>query len=475
MLFNSLPFWIFFILFFIVYFLTRGKVRLGVCLAGSYLFYGWWDWRFLGLILLLTTLNYYFGFLIAQTSSTSRRRKFYLFLSMASSLGILGFFKYFNFGITNLMGILESLGFQANWGTLRIILPVGISFYTFQTMSYCIDLYRGELPLERSFLKFATFVAFFPQLVAGPIVRAIDFLPQLDRDHAFDWDRCLSGMGIVVWGLVLKIVMADSLGLVVDSRFADPSAHNSLSLLLSVVFYAFQIYGDFCGYSLIAIGVARILGFDFKKNFDMPYFSKNFSEFWQRWHISLSSWLRDYLYIPLGGNKSGPVRTGINLMITMLLGGLWHGANWTFVIWGGLHGGYLILQRVVGHAYGHVIQAVKLPDILSRLFLILLCFSLTSFAWVFFRAQSLTDAWEIIHRIVSMDNLSFSGVTHKFHVIKGLGVISMVLSLEIMGRWLKLNLKKQGTLFLSTHIIFCLICISLFGTFGETAFIYFQF
>lgn len=475
MLFNSLEFLVFFPIFLLVYFTTKGNVRTAFCLVSSYLFYGWWDWRFLGLILLLTTINFYLGIIISKTDSDAQRKRS-LFVSCFCSLAILGFFKYFNFFLDSLAEGINKLGIEWNFGTLSIILPVGISFYTFQTMSYTIDLYRRKIEVENSFLKFATFVAFFPQLVAGPIVRASTFIPQLYHDHKFDWKRFGDGMCIILWGFVMKSAVADSLALVADSRFAQPYLYSSLSLLIGVIFYSFQIYGDFCGYSLIAIGIGRILGYDFGINFNRPYFAISFSDFWQRWHISLSSWLRDYLYIPLGGNRHGRIRTHINLLTTMLLGGLWHGANWTFVIWGGLHGMYLILQRIIGPFYNSAINILKIPKALSHLFLIFTIFTLTSFAWIFFRATSLSDAIYIITEIISFEDMRFSSVNNKFQVGKGLILITMLFLCEAISFSKPFpHIKDHCPWLKPFFIVVCLLTLSLFGTFGNNAFIYFQF
>jgi alginate O-acetyltransferase complex protein AlgI len=309
MLFNSFVFWVFFGVFWIGYWALHGNRRNAWSLVASYVFYGWWDWRFLGLIIFLTILNYWFGLEIAKDQAGERTRHRWIVASVTASLAILGFFKYFNFFVASARSSLIALGLTPAQGTLEIILPIGISFYTFQAMSYTIDLYRREIEVERSFIRFATFMAFFPQLVAGPIVRASDFLPQLRRDAQFSWSALVEGACMVAWGMVLKVVVADSLAPVVDARFFAPEAMSSLSLLIGVVSYTFQIYGDFAGYSLMAIGFARSMGYVFHRNFDRPYFASSFSEFWKRWHISLSSWLRDYLYIPLGGNRMGPFRT----------------------------------------------------------------------------------------------------------------------------------------------------------------------
>ncbi len=471
MLFNSLTFWIFFPIFFALYFATKGSARLWVCLLASYLFYGWWDWRFLGLIGALTGINYWCGLKIASAEAGGGWRRHYVRFSVVCSLGILGFFKYFNFFVDSFAGVASALGLSFNAGTMAIILPVGISFYTFQTMSYTIDLYRREVEVERSFLKFAVFVSFFPQLVAGPIVRAREFLPQLQSDRVVEWMDLQRGINMVLWGLVLKVVMADNLAVVADIAFADPGSKNGLFLLVGVVFYSFQIYGDFAGYSLMAIGFARMLGFTFNINFNRPYLATSFSDFWKRWHISLSSWLRDYLYIPLGGNRKGPRRTQINLMLTMLLGGLWHGAAWTFVVWGGLHGLFLVLQRVVQSVFKQ-----RLPALVSSLagwVLVLLGVGLT---WIFFRAQSFADAFDILHKLSELSAYSFSQVTQKFLVVKGAALIALVFVVELLT--LKLDYSRLASRLPVLNLAFataCLILIAFAGMFGGSAFIYFQF
>ena len=306
MLFNSLAFFAFLAIFLPMYFFLKGRFRLWLCLLGSYFFYGFWDYRFLSLILISTLIDYTVGLMLSREESKVRRKRL-LVISLIVNLGFLGFFKYFNFFIESFQELVLSMGTSPSFNTLYIILPVGISFYTFQSMSYTIDVYYKKIPPEPDFLRFATFISFFPQLVAGPIVRASEFLPQFRTDKKFEWDRFNSGTGQMLWGFFKKVVVADSLAPFVDQCFAAPDAFSSSHLLVGVVFYSFQIYCDFSGYSDIAIGLARIMGFDFPQNFRTPYFSKNFSEFWQRWHITLSRWLRDYLYIPLGGNRSGTI------------------------------------------------------------------------------------------------------------------------------------------------------------------------
>jgi D-alanyl-lipoteichoic acid acyltransferase DltB (MBOAT superfamily) len=470
MVFNSLVFWIFFPVFAALYFCLRGQARLWLCLAGSYLFYGWWDWRFLGLIALLTGINYWCGLKITDAPEGSGWRRHYVTFSIVCSLAILGFFKYFNFFIEGFMDLSALAGLQFNAGTMAIILPVGISFYTFQTMSYTIDLYRKEVGVERSLLKFAVFVSFFPQLVAGPIVRAKDFLPQLQSDRSVTFEDIRIGLNQVLWGMVLKVVMADNLAVVVDLAFREPEARSGIFLLVGTLFYAFQIYGDFAGYSLIAIGLARLLGFRFLQNFNRPYFATSFSDFWQCWHISLSSWLRDYLYIPLGGNRKGKRRTQINLMLTMLLGGLWHGAAWNFVIWGGLHGVYLVLQRVLG-------SLLQLRDWIGlKILQSVLVFACVCIAWVFFRAQSFDHAVTVLSKILLFDNFDPSTILRKFFFVKGLLIIGMVFAIEALS--FKIDYARLSESRLSLNVafgVYCLTLISFLGMFGGGAFIYFQF
>ncbi len=360
MVFNSFIFAAFFGVFFALYVsLMRRRVAQNVLLlAGSYFFYGWWDWRFLGLIVLSTVIDFACGRALDRreggaTDGAYRdspgRRRLLLWVSVGANLSILGFFKYYDFFAEGCADLLAAIGLPLEPRLLHVILPVGISFYTFQTLSYTIDVYRGRLPAHGSLLDFAVFVAFFPQLVAGPVVRAADFLPQVARPRRIEAERMYEGSYLILWGLFKKVVIADNLGaLLVDPTF-DLPAYHLLGGRVLVALYAFalQIYCDFSGYSDMARGCAMLLGFDIRLNFNLPYFASSPAEFWRRWHISLSSWLRDYLYIPLGGNRKGPRRTYINLMLTMILGGLWHGAAWTFVLWGLYQGVLLVAHRAV--------------------------------------------------------------------------------------------------------------------------------
>jgi alginate O-acetyltransferase complex protein AlgI len=511
MVFNSVVFLIFIASFFPLYFLSKGRLRLWICLLASYLFYGWWDWRFLSLVVFSTVMDWLFGLWIAhmddpdETSTLWQRspvaramgrtvlwlqtwnlsRSAVLTFSMIMNLGFLGFFKYFNFFADGFADMVRMVGFEPSWTTLNIILPVGISFYTFQSMSYTIDVYRREIKFEPSLLKFATFIALFPQLVAGPIVRASDFLYQMEDDKRFSWHNLNSGLGRVLWGFFKKVAIADSIAPFVDQCFNAPDTFGSLHLIIGVIFYSFQIYCDFSGYSDIAIGLARIMGYHFPENFRTPYFSKSFSEFWTRWHISLSSWLRDYLYIPLGGNRHGKWSTYKNNMLTMLLGGLWHGANMAFVFWGFLHGLYLILQRVVSPLWKQVVQAVRMPRFLNDGICIATVYVLTLLAWIYFRSGSIglqgggnsfDTAHKIIGNIVSLEGFSTGAVINKFQVIKGFFLIGILILVEITNPKIRWNVVHMDRPVWRAVIFASLLwLIAFFGNFGANAFIYFQF
>ncbi len=475
MIFNSLTFLVFVAAFLPIYFNLKGRARLLWALAGSYLFYGWWDWRFLSLIAISTMVDFYLGSRM-HVEEGERKRKQLLLASMVLNLGLLGFFKYFGFFTESFVVMLQSFGLNPSIHTLNIILPVGISFYTFQSMSYTIDIYRRQLKPEPDVLKFATFVAFWPQLVAGPIVRASDFLPQFRKDHDFEWNRFTAGVAQVLWGFFKKVAVADSLAPIVEQCFGEPTAFASIYLLIGVIFYSFQIYCDFSGYSDIAIGFARMLGFDFPQNFRTPYFSKGFSEFWRRWHISLSSWLRDYLYISLGGNRKGKAKTYRNLMLTMLLGGLWHGANWTFVFWGFLHGLYLMVERFWSKGFGAVMDFLKFPKLFKTTINFVLVYFFTCLAWVFFRSPDFGTAMEVISGIAGMEGFASVNIMNKFIVMKGVMLIAFLLFVEITDlKWKWGGVVLRNPVFRVASFAVLLWMIAFFGTFGSNAFIYFQF
>ena len=454
--------------------------RYVVCLVFSYIFYGWWDWRFVFLLMTTTVMDYTLGRLMERNEDDGYRKRM-IVVSVIMNLGFLGFFKYFNFFTDSIVRGMSQFGMQPSWTMLHIILPVGISFYTFQSMSYTIDIYRREIKAERDFIKFAAFVAFFPQLVAGPIVRASDFLPQFREEKTWDWNRVISGFTRILWGLFKKIAIADTIAPFVDLCFGSPGSFTSMHLAIGVFFYSFQIYCDFSGYSDIAIGLARILGFDFLENFKTPYFSKNFSEFWGRWHISLSSWLRDYLYIPLGGNRNGKWGTYRNNMLTMLIGGLWHGASWAFVFWGFLHGLYLIVQRLIGRPFGALMRALYFPKPLQTGINVTIVYLLTCFAWIYFRCgsfgnRSFAVANQVILGIADLKTFTWEGVIDKFLVMKGVLLIGILISVELSNfRFAYSSWALRSPIFRVASFVCLMLLLARFGTFGSKTFIYFQF
>ncbi|MEK6798834.1 MAG: MBOAT family protein [Planctomycetota bacterium] len=382
MLFNSGAFAVFLPVMLLAYWRLHGAARRWALLIGSLFFYSWWDWRFTSLLLLTVAVDYACGLAIAATENV-RRRRWILTVSVVSNLGVLAGFKYFNFFRDSAAAVLSALGLAHDLPMLHVILPMGISFYTFQSMSYTIDVYRG-MPAERSLRDFALFVTCFPQLVAGPIVRASDLLPQLKVDQRFERVDLPLGAYRLFRGLFKKMVVADVLSMYVDRVFADPSAHTGLSAWIALYAYAFQIYMDFSGYTDVAIGTGELLGLRFCENFDRPYLAATPSEFWRRWHVSLSTWLRDYLYVPLGGSWGSTGRTLRNLMLTMGLGGLWHGAAWTFVAWGLYHGTLLSVERVIFG--GGVAAGGSRFRGVARIVGMVATFHLICLGWLLFRA-----------------------------------------------------------------------------------------
>ncbi|MGH1364545.1 MAG: MBOAT family O-acyltransferase [Calditrichia bacterium] len=391
MLFNSIDFAIFLPIVFILYwFATNKNLKLQnvLIVAASYLFYGWWDWRFLSLILFSTIIDYTVG-LKLKTEENPGKRKFLLWTSILVNLGFLGFFKYYNFFLDSFINAFSLFGTEIQANSLNIILPVGISFYTFQTLSYSIDVYKRKLEPTKDFIAFAAFVSFFPQLVAGPIERAKNLLPQFYVKRTFAYNLFSGGVKLIIVGFFMKLVVADRAAIYVDAVYNNVNNHAGLSFIAATVLFAFQIYGDFAGYSLIAIGTARLFGFKLMTNFNRPYFATSIGDFWKRWHISLSTWFRDYLYIPLGGNRVVYPRWLFNIFITFLVSGLWHGANWTFVIWGALNGFYLI------------IEAVLIKNAKKNIVNVFTTFVLICFSWIFFRANNVNEAFYIVKTILT--------------------------------------------------------------------------
>ncbi len=411
MLFNSVEFGLFLPLVFLLYwFVLSRNLRLQnlFIVAASYFFYGWWDPRFLVLIFASSLTDYSVGRALGFVEN-ARARKILLGISLVFNLGLLGFFKYCNFFLASSVELLRSLGLAPNPTSLKVILPVGISFYTFQSLTYTIALYRREMEPTRSLVDYCAFVSFFPQLVAGPIERAKVLLPQIVKKRTFDYALATSGARRILWGLFKKVVVADTCAVQADAIFSNYHNLGGSTLLLGVVYFAFQVYGDFSGYSDIAIGVGRLFGFNLGENFALPYFSRDVREFWSRWHISLSTWFRDYVYIPLGGNRCSKIHRVRNILVTFTLSGLWHGANWTYVFWGMLHGLYYIPAILLGQRgrySGIVAQGRVLPSPVEAL-RVGFTFALVLVAWVFFRAASLHDATGYLCGMASPTLFSF--------------------------------------------------------------------
>jgi alginate O-acetyltransferase complex protein AlgI len=405
MLFNSIDFAIFLPIVFILYwFVTNRNLKLQnlLIVTASYVFYGWWDWRFLSLIIFSTIVDYLVGRKL-QNEETQIKRKALLWTSILVNLGFLGFFKYYNFFLDNFITAFSFFGTEIKANSLNIILPVGISFYTFQTLSYTIDVYKKKLEPTKDFIAFSAFVSFFPQLVAGPIERATNLLPQFYNRRTFDYSKAVDGMRQILWGLFKKIVIADNCAEYANLIFNHSNDYSGSTLVLGAIFFTFQIYGDFSGYSDIAIGTSRLFGFNLMRNFAFPYFSRDIAEFWRRWHISLSTWFRDYLYIPLGGSRGGTLIKVRNTFIIFIVSGFWHGANWTFIVWGALNAIYflpLLLTKNNRNNIDIVAKGKLLPS-LKEFVLIVITFSLTVFAWIFFRAETLNQAVDIIKAIFS--------------------------------------------------------------------------
>ncbi len=477
MLFNSLAFLVFLpIVFSLYWFVFRKQLRYQniLILIASYVFYGWWDWRFLILILGSTLLDFYLGIKINQSENHNRRKRF-LILSLVFNIGVLGIFKYFNFFKDNFEILLNSLGFKPDFITLEILLPVGISFYTFQTLSYSIDVYRGKLKATNNFIAFASFVSFFPQLVAGPIERASNLLPQFYKKRSFNYKLAMDGIKQIVWGFFMKIVIADNCATYANQVFNDYESYNSLSLFIGALMFTFQIYGDFAGYSNIAIGVSRLFGFNLKQNFAFPYFSRDIAEFWRRWHISLSTWFRDYLYIPLGGSRVDDAKKVRNTFIIFLVSGFWHGANWTFIVWGLLNAIYflpLLLLKKNRVNIG-IIGDRRFPRF-NEIFGMLITFLLTVLAWVFFRSENLTDAFQFIENIFVFSG----GRLLEIPVILILLLFFFIL-VEWFGRRSKFAIQnsfKRQPVLSRIFIYVVIISIFIFGSYGSNyEFIYFQF
>lgn len=472
MIFTEFRFFIFFLVVFIAYWtLKRTDRRNFLLLVSSYAFYGAWDWRFLFLILISTIIDFFAGIKISQSSTVTQRR-FFLILSLCANLGFLGFFKYYNFFADSASSFLGFLGIPASLATLNVILPVGISFYTFQTMSYSIDVYKGKLAPVHSFLDFSLFVSFFPQLVAGPIVRAADFLPQIRVPKTLTTIDFKASLVLFLVGYVKKSCISDNLAPMVDAYFSDPSSFTAGSAWLAVFAYTAQIYCDFSGYSDMAIACSACLGYHLPENFNYPYFAVSVQDFWRRWHISLSTWLREYLYIPLGGNRGSKFMMYRNLMITMLLGGLWHGANWTFVIWGGLHGTALIGNRLYSEFYDRRFSTPPLPQPLLQVVSTALTFSFICLTWVFFRSASFSTALAIVQSCVTFTSPGSQTLSPQAAIVLLVFVVLHWIRFQKLDRHLWDSL--SDTNFAVIYAVLFALAL-LFVPTSYTAFIYFQF
>ena len=482
MLFNSIDFAIFLPIVFILYwFLTNKNLRLQnfVIVVSSYLFYGWWDWRFLSLILFSTIIDYSVGRKLGIEQNKTKR-KILLWTSVLVNFGFLGFFKYYNFFLGNFISAFSFFGSELEVNSLNIILPVGISFYTFQTLSYTIDVYKNKLSPTNDFIAFSAFVSFFPQLVAGPIEKATDLLPQFYYKRKFNYRKAVDGMRQILWGLFKKIVIADNCAEYANQIFDNSNDMNGSTLVLGALFFTFQIYGDFSGYSDIAIGTSRLFGFELKRNFAFPYFSRDIAEFWRRWHISLSTWFRDYLYIPLGGSRGGTWMKVRNTFIIFIVSGFWHGANWTFIVWGALNAIYFLPLLLLNKNKSNtdiVAQGKCLPTF-KEVFNIGTTFTLTVLAWVFFRAENIEHAWSYLSGIFSFSLLSSPYYTGIGQTIPTIFLTIFFVLIEWIGRENnyaieKIGLKWRRPLRYAAYYII-IIAIIFFGG-KEQQFIYFQF
>ncbi len=438
MLFNSIEYLVFLPLVFLLYWkITNKSLKLQnlMVIGASYLFYGWWDWRFLSLIIFSTLVDYLVGRGLGKQENQFKR-KILLWTSIGVNIGLLGVFKYFNFFLDSLYDVIPGLQAVMGFNTLSIILPVGISFYTFQTLSYTIDVYKRKLEPTNDFIAFAAFVSFFPQLVAGPIERASNLLSQFQHKRTFVYEQATDGMRQILWGFFKKIVIADNSAMIANAIFANSEDYSGSTLFFGALFFAFQIYGDFSGYSDIAIGTARLFGFDLMRNFAYPYFSRDIAEFWRRWHISLSTWFRDYLYIPLGGSRGGTGMKIRNTFIIFLVSGFWHGANWTFIVWGALNAIYflpLLLTKRNRTHLGTVAQGKLFPSV-KELFQMGITFSLTVLAWVFFRAENVGHAFAYLSEIFSPSILTIPSFPDSQRALTVFILIFLFLVVEWLGR-----------------------------------------
>lgn len=498
MLFNSLQFLIFFPIVVLIYFIVPEKKRYLWLLLASYYFYMCWNAKYALLMLFSTVVTYVSGILLEQVkqrdweeSKIVRYKKYCVALSFALNLAVLFYYKYTNFFIDNLNHIFNMMHIELNMPVFDIVLPVGISFYTFQALSYTVDVYRDEIYAEKNFFRYALFVSFFPQLVAGPIERSKNLLKQLAVPTKFKFEKARDGLLLMLWGFFLKLVLADRISIFVDTVYGDYNTYGGTYLIIATILFAVQIYCDFYGYSSIAMGAAEILGVHLMENFDSPYLSQSVAEFWRRWHISLSSWFKDYLYIPLGGSRKGKVRKYMNKMIVFLASGLWHGANWTFVIWGGLNGIYQVVGEALTPVRDKLVKILKLnrESICHKAVHVIVTFALIDFTWIFFRAQSYQEAVGIIKSMINVYNpwvlldgsIYACGLSSKNYWLMwiSIGILLVADIAKYKGIKIREVIVKQDYWFRWVFIAFSVCFILLFGVWGPAYnaanFIYFQF
>lgn len=479
MLFNSWTFLLFILVVLPLYYRLPFNRQNTLLLVASYIFYAAWDWRFLGLLWLSTLVDFFIARHIDQ-SDNRRFRKMLLIASVCVNLGVLGFFKYFNFFADSTARVLTSIGFEPTYTTLYIVLPVGISFYTFQTMAYTIDVYRRRQPAISNIIDYALYVSYFPQLVAGPIERAQNLIPQIQSPRFVSKASFQSGIQLILWGYLKKVAIADSLAPLVSTIFDQPGQHDSFALLLGTYCFALQIYGDFSGYSDIARGISRLMGIELMVNFKQPYLARNITDFWRRWHISLSTWLRDYLYVPLGGNRSGSFNQNRNMMITMLLGGLWHGAGWNFILWGGLHGVYLSAHKL--WTRNRKIDAIQAPQTykaqMVHFFWAFITFNLVCLTWIPFRSGDFGTTiafFEGLFQFSGVDwtTLSNIGIPHSL-ILYGLVVLILDLRCWYRDEELPFN-QTDSTWMRGIAYAVGILILALVREGSHETFIYFQF
>lgn len=471
MLFNSFEFLIFFPVVCLIYFLLKNnRWRIPFLLIASYYFYMNWKPVYAVLIMASTIITYLCGIYVERFADDKPKQKVFLISSLVINFTILFVFKYFNFINESVFSLLELAGIRWAVPNLDVLLPVGISFYTFQAVGYSIDVYRGTIKAERDFLTYALFVSFFPQLVAGPIERAKNLLPQFHEEHTFQYNDAIEGLKQMLWGFFMKLCVADMISGYVDAVFNNVAHHNGTSMVIATFFFTIQIYCDFGGYSNIAIGAARVMGFRLMENFHLPYFSLNIKEFWKRWHISLSSWFMDYVYIPLGGNRVTYPRHLLNLMITFLVSGLWHGANWTFVVWGGLHGIY----QVIGNMWRKFVHKPEYKSTFAQLISMAFCFVLVAFAWIFFRANNVSDAFTIVTKIFTNPGKPFFDILVFTQGLMALFIL-MFKDTKDQFNWNIHLMHSKYTVVRYLSVIALTVYVLLFGAFAGGQFIYFQF